>query len=185
MHKLPWQKLIPDIIRETGEVEPNLNTVHFADTKHGWLAGEFGLILRTHDGGETWVRQRSGSTFPQIVAIRCRDELYALAAGQKGTLLKTRDGGKTWQRLSAGAQQDLYGISLAETGAIVVGRSAILKTGNGLDWVRVDSPAQNIWLSGVAISGKNALAVGQSGTIHTVALDASGRVEQGTEKKVP
>ncbi len=33
-----------------------LNDVFFADTKNGWMAGEYGYIFRTEDGGETWAR---------------------------------------------------------------------------------------------------------------------------------
>lgn len=33
-----------------------LNDVYFADDQRGWMAGEYGHIYRTEDGGETWVR---------------------------------------------------------------------------------------------------------------------------------
>src|SRR5262249_11893 len=33
-----------------------LNDVFFADTQHGWMAGEYGYIFRTDDGGKTWER---------------------------------------------------------------------------------------------------------------------------------
>ena len=31
-----------------------LNNVYFLDSSHGWIVGEYGLIYRTLDGGETW-----------------------------------------------------------------------------------------------------------------------------------
>jgi photosystem II stability/assembly factor-like uncharacterized protein len=33
-----------------------LNDVFFADKNHGWMAGEYGYIFRTEDGGQTWER---------------------------------------------------------------------------------------------------------------------------------
>jgi photosystem II stability/assembly factor-like uncharacterized protein len=33
-----------------------LNDVFFADKQHGWMAGEYGYIFRTDDGGQTWER---------------------------------------------------------------------------------------------------------------------------------
>jgi photosystem II stability/assembly factor-like uncharacterized protein len=33
-----------------------LNDVYFADKDHGWMAGEYGYIFRTDDGGQTWDR---------------------------------------------------------------------------------------------------------------------------------
>ncbi len=33
-----------------------LNDIHFANDKLGWIAGEYGIIFRTEDGGQTWAR---------------------------------------------------------------------------------------------------------------------------------
>ena len=33
-----------------------LNDVFFVDPQHGWMAGEYGYIFRTEDGGQTWER---------------------------------------------------------------------------------------------------------------------------------
>jgi photosystem II stability/assembly factor-like uncharacterized protein len=182
-HKLTWQKLIPDIIREIGDVEPNVNTVHFTNSKEGWLGGEFGVILHTRDSGHTWIRQRAGSNLAQIVALRFRDSSTGWAIGQKETLLKTADGGQKWQRISVEGQQDFYGISLNDKRGVIVGQGTILKTSdNGLDWVYVESSPQNIRFSGVAITDGTALAVGQSGRIHKVDLNESDGMPQATEK---
>ncbi len=32
-----------------------LRHASFPDDKHGWIVGGFGLVLRTRDGGKTWV----------------------------------------------------------------------------------------------------------------------------------
>jgi photosystem II stability/assembly factor-like uncharacterized protein len=32
-----------------------LRAISFADDKHGWMAGGYGLIFRTTDGGKTWL----------------------------------------------------------------------------------------------------------------------------------
>ena len=32
-----------------------IRQVDFADPEHGWMVGGFGTILRTKDGGKTWV----------------------------------------------------------------------------------------------------------------------------------
>jgi len=185
-HKLPWQELLPSVMLEVGDVEPNLNTIHFANSKQGWLGGEFGLILYTRNGGETWITQRAGSHFPQIAAIEFRDASNGWAVGQKGTLLKTSDGGKIWQPIGIDGQRDLYGISLAEKIVVIVGAGVMLKTSNGgLDWAPVVSPPVNIWFSGVAISGGIALVVGQSGTIQTIGLSQVDSGEPTTEKLAP
>lgn len=39
-----------------------LNDVYFADASHGWMAGEYGYIFRTEDGGATWERAQINGT---------------------------------------------------------------------------------------------------------------------------
>lgn len=52
---LGWEKLIPRVFEEGLAVDPNLNGVCFVSRKVGWVVGEFGLILRTNDGGQSWI----------------------------------------------------------------------------------------------------------------------------------
>jgi photosystem II stability/assembly factor-like uncharacterized protein len=185
-HKLSWQNLIPSVIRQVGGVEPHVNTVYFANANEGWLGGEFGLILYTRDGGQTWIAQRRGSHLPQIVSIKFRDRFHGLAAGQKGTLLRTTDGGRNWRQISVEGQPDLYGVALDDEKAVIVGQGAILtRRGGGSDWAYVESSPQNVWFSGVAITNGTALAVGQSGTIHAIGLNESGKTPQPREAQAP
>ena len=46
-----------------------LNDVYFVDPQHGWMAGEYGYIFRTDDGGQTWERANIKGTvhFDDIV----------------------------------------------------------------------------------------------------------------------
>lgn len=48
------------------------NAVCFTDARHGWMAGECGMVLHTSDGGATWTEQRgpvkkNGSLAPILV----------------------------------------------------------------------------------------------------------------------
>ena len=48
-------------------------SVQFAGKEHGWIVGRGGRILRTDDGGRTWLQQESGT----------KQNLYALFVGKK------------------------------------------------------------------------------------------------------
>ena len=39
-----------------------LSSTCFVDANTGWIAGDYGTILFTEDGGETWVAQSSNTT---------------------------------------------------------------------------------------------------------------------------
>jgi photosystem II stability/assembly factor-like uncharacterized protein len=168
-HKLPWEKLIPRVVEDIGLLEPNLNAVHFVTRKVGWAVGEFGLVLRTADRGQTWVSQRHGLDSPQLADIVFQDQRRGFAVGQKGTFIKTLDGGKQWFPVNVGTQQNLNKIFMDGNRGVVVGNGVVLTTKNGgANWEPVDTFPNNLWLSGVAANGKTAVAVGQSGYIGTL-----------------
>jgi photosystem II stability/assembly factor-like uncharacterized protein len=52
----------------TGQTAP-LRSIQFVDAKNGWAAGDFGNILVTHDGGQSWQPQRSGAKRTALLAI--------------------------------------------------------------------------------------------------------------------
>ncbi len=81
---LSWQ------VQRTGQNAP-LRAIHFADDVHGWAVGDFGTILATADGGQTWHRQRAGGTRAALMAVFAggRDlplELIARLSGNEGYL---------------------------------------------------------------------------------------------------
>ncbi len=39
----------------------SINRIRFADAKHGWAVGDYGVIFATRDGGATWKLQRRGA----------------------------------------------------------------------------------------------------------------------------
>ncbi len=81
---LSWQVL------RTGQNAP-LRGIHFADDVHGWAVGDFGTILATEDGGQTWRRQRAGGSRAALMAIFAGGhelplELIAKLSGNEGYL---------------------------------------------------------------------------------------------------
>ena len=78
-------------------VSSTLNGVSFADVKHGWAVGHWGVILATTDGGEQWQIQRLALTEDRpLFAVHFFDIKHGLAVGLWSLVLTTQDGGKTW-----------------------------------------------------------------------------------------
>jgi parallel beta-helix repeat protein len=82
-----WNQLI------SGTSE-NLNSVHFANDKVGFVAGDNGVLLKTTDGGITWndIFNISNINFQSVFAIDA-DTLY-ISGNAK--LYKSVDGGINW-----------------------------------------------------------------------------------------
>jgi len=77
----------------------------------GIVVGELGTILKTWNGGETWVDV--GNYDPPLKSIEFASPFIGYAAGMGGTVTRTQDGGDSW---SAGppAGGDLFDISFAD-----------------------------------------------------------------------
>ena len=65
------------------------------DAVHGWAVGSYGEILKTADGGRTWVMQTSGVR-AHLYSVAFADPSNGVAAGADGALVVTHDGGQTW-----------------------------------------------------------------------------------------
>jgi len=90
-----------------GAAGKDLNTVYFADTKRGWIAGDDGLVYRTEDGGRSWIQQAVG-TKDQIndLYFRDKEDGYMLAGNR---ILITEDGGRAWREARRFSSADFGG----------------------------------------------------------------------------
>ncbi|HJQ97130.1 MAG TPA: YCF48-related protein [Candidatus Polarisedimenticolaceae bacterium] len=86
--------------------DPIFYDVKFTDGKNGWIVGEFGKIMHTTDGGETWHEQEKslleGTGFfdlldlPTLYGIHMSDPQRGVASGIEGHVARTSDGGQRW-----------------------------------------------------------------------------------------
>jgi photosystem II stability/assembly factor-like uncharacterized protein len=60
----------------------------FIDAEKGYVCGRYGTILRTSDGGSTWLNETSGTT-AFLYGIHYLNEQAAYAVGDGGTILST------------------------------------------------------------------------------------------------
>ena len=114
---------------QTSGTTNQLRAVWFTDANTGVVVGDQGTILRTTDGGESWVPETSSSS-EMLLGLSFADASNGTALGQLGTILRTTDGGQTWAREESGTNQDLYSVSFSQTntGTAVGAYGAILRT---------------------------------------------------------
>jgi photosystem II stability/assembly factor-like uncharacterized protein len=117
---------------EGAAAEARLNAVGFADDRRGWIAGEFGLVLHTEDGGQTWKRQPSASG-KLLFALHVMDQNHVLAVGSEGTFMETADGGKSWKTAETGTQQHILGLFPVGDSLYLVGRDGLVMVRQGKD----------------------------------------------------
>ena len=159
----------------------NLYAISFPSNERGVIAGYFGTLLRSDDGGLTWNRQQ----LPVKELIRrtsFADSSHGWAVGHRGTILATRDGGETWtvQRESDGVNLRAVAAVDQNTAYAVGHESLLLRTNDGgLSWTQQDlhgytgrDPPR---LHGVvALGAERAIAVGEFGVV-AVTFDGGER----------
>ena len=96
-----WTKGLKGITEET-YCDPYafemFNDIAFApDHVTGFIVGELGLVLKTEDGGKTWVAKKLPTTV-NFNSVAVFNKNIAMIGGQEGLLFVTHDGGNTWKK---------------------------------------------------------------------------------------
>lgn len=117
----------------------DIQNSYFLNTTTGFICGTGGSIMKTTDGGTSWVPQNSGST-NALYDIEFLNADTGIAVGSAGTVLRTFNGGDTWTATSFGTSTH-YKVSLINSTTILIGSSSsttgrLLKsTDFGATWV--------------------------------------------------
>jgi len=158
-------------------VSSSLTGVSFADAKHGWSVGHWGVILATADGGETWKLQRlAASEDRPLFAVHFFDTNNGIAAGLWSLILTTEDGGKTWveRKLSpppgaAKADANLLALFADGKGRVYAAaeRGLVLRSEDrGLTWQYLSTGYKGSLWSGIALADGTLVVGGQRGTVY-------------------
>jgi photosystem II stability/assembly factor-like uncharacterized protein len=105
-----WQRPLP-----TGNW---ILDISFVDASNGWAVGEAGQILKTSDGGTSWVAQAS-NVDSRLTQVQFVDASVGWAVGDNNLVFRTTDGGAHWTRQAAEAgDYPGYGFKLAVVDAM-------------------------------------------------------------------
>lgn len=125
---LDWDKLI------TFGYEGWFNGVFFSNKDMGWVVGQNGKILKTTNGGNSWISRTSG-TSNSLESIFFVNPDIGWIVGGSGTILKSNDGGNTWIKQKSGTTKNLYSVIFVDlyVGYAVGSNGLIIKTKTGGD----------------------------------------------------
>ncbi len=123
-----WSQPLP-----TGNL---LYSIHFTNDMTGYAAGELGTVIKTTEGGSTWILQSSGTDY-DLYEVFFINGFNGFAVGKSGMIVRTIDGGLNWTMIQNSNLSDLHDITFINkyTGYIAGLRGTILKTTNGgMNW---------------------------------------------------
>ena len=160
--------------------QENLRAVHFVDENTGWVAGNKGVILKTIDGGNTWIRQKTGIT-TTLLDIHFINNNIGWAVGVQGMILCTVDGGFTWNRQSTNVSVQLYGVCFVDsaTGWCAGGNKILHTTNGGKTWDLFEIKYQSSHFKAVHFVNENTgWIVGKNGMIFNTLDGGKNWIEQ-------
>ena len=164
-----WQ-----IVRQDFERDPFLH-IWFENKDHGLVAGAYGVMLETFDGGETWeevflndeddfhLNQIGGSGNGTIYIASERDNL-----NERGVSYRSMDSGKTWERMLMPYSGSYFGVlPIDETSVIFFGlRGQIFRsTDQGTNWSEIKSGTFALLTDALKTSKGEIFIVGMGGTV--------------------
>ncbi len=151
-------------------------SVHFIDELNGFAVGEFGTVMATTDGGETWSRREPLPNEFYPMAADFLDAATGWVGGLDGVIWQTEDGGMSWQRQSSVNPSPIYSIRASDNGVYASGGSAKLVELVDDRWQRMaDAPKVLAYIRGLAVlPGGSLLVAGGGGTLATISAEHAG-----------
>ncbi len=129
-------------------------------------SGFGGLILRSTDGGETFMQVTSNVT-GDLWGLQMINDTLGWACGNANSLIKTTDGGQTWQRIfTSGYTSDYWWIDfLNESFGMIAANGKVLRTiDGGQNWEIIQAGDSYPLFSIDVIDSLHIAAAGYGGT---------------------
>lgn len=186
--KAPDNAIAQDIERAGGQsatpgVLPYpLLSVWFANANEGFVAGAFGLLLRTADGGASWTPwiERAANTKMNHIYAICGEAGKVYLAGEQGFLRRLDAGADAFAAMESPYQGSFFGMLVDQDRLLVHGLrgNAYASDDGGAQWHKIATgSAANIV---AALPGRNGsvLLVTQAGEVFGRAADGGVRPYQ-------
>lgn len=159
----------------------SVNWLSYSDEGHGFGVGQYGLILRTTDGGSTWVDIVNGLSLDSFYGAAMGDRNNVWIVGDLGVLLHSSDGGLSWTQQTTNTTNTLLSISFVGNlkGWAVGDAGECLTTTNGGQTWSHQSVGTSAILFGIFFFDQlNGWITGDGGTIlHTTNGGSSWAVQ--------
>lgn len=146
--------------------------IWFRDTKKGYAIGAYGYFLETSDGGKTWEdwsEKMNNEDQWHLNAMATSDGIMMYVVGEKGVIFRSDDGGESWTALTSPYEGSFFGAltgpGINEVTVFGLQGNLFRSSDKGETWQQINSPTTNTLMSGVFLTGRNVVLVGNSGTI--------------------
>lgn len=162
-----------------------LLSVWFRSADEGYVAGAFGLILRTSDGGASWtpmIERTANSKMNHIYAISS-DGGQVYLAGEQGFLRRLDENTGAFMPMASPYEGSFFGMAVNQAHLVVHGLrgNAYVSDDGGARWRKIDTGSSANIVAALPTSGPGAslLLVTQTGDVLESAADGNARPYPG------
>ncbi len=127
-------------------VGASLRSTFFSSASNGWVVGDSGIVLKTTNSGQQWIRVSIGSYSFGLNNITFSNGTTGWICGDQGAIFRTTNGGGSWQNTHRQTPFDLLGqFYTAPNSGWVCGQLGTLlrTTNNGATW-------DSVWAGSIA-----------------------------------
>ena len=148
-------------------VSVTLTSVHFVSSTEGFITGQFGVVLRTQDGGQTWTRVLDGITAAHL-AVTAAVQMVA-AAPQDPTALAAL--AEAHRLVAQGPDKPFFDsyFSDAQNGFVIGAYNLIYRTADGgrtwTAWMSHTGNTKRFHLYAIAADGGDIYIAGEQGLV--------------------
>ena len=130
--------------------DDSFTAVDFVNDRCGWAVGNFGLVMRTVDGGATWMAPPA-LTSDALRDFRFADSDHGWIVGGNGLVLRTDDGGESWAVQAYDVAHDLHDLAVVDAWTAYLAGSG--RTGER-GWVARTVDGGATWTRVLAVDGQ-------------------------------
>lgn len=154
-----WQPL------DDAGTSASLMAVSAAPTGTLWVVGDGGRILRSDDGGSSWL-ELTGAPAVQMTSVAASRQ-GLVAVGWDGTILRADTVEGRWTRVPSGSVRHLHSVAMqgASAWAVGDGGTVLYSSDSGRTWSTQSAGTPRILYSVSVADERNAWAVGAAGTV--------------------
>ncbi|MCD4773248.1 MAG: T9SS type A sorting domain-containing protein [Bacteroidales bacterium] len=145
-----WIHQFPD-----GPTHQDLLATEFVNENTGWAVGNNGAVIKTIDGGISWISQNAGIN-QNLTDIQFLDENMGWVVGDTGIILFTQNGGTDWISQNVPVSENFIDVSFVnENTGWVISNNSLLQTSNGgTNWDSISIYQSNGYFSSICFTSQ-------------------------------
>lgn len=142
-----------------------LMSVQFLDADNAIITGEFGILLTTKDGGDSWQHGKKipNDFFPHAALFT--DTHTGWVSGLAGVILHTTDGGANWVKQPGGVGAPMYALVKHNGDMYAMGINGLMLKLTAGEWNLIEGHPAPYLRSALSLGDKGMLIAGGGGTL--------------------